>query len=85
MGQMGTGSQAPAAPRAGGPNGQADADQVRGLQKALQDKGMNPGAIDGVSGPKTEAAIRAFQREQKLPETGRLDPQTRERLGMPRQ
>jgi peptidoglycan hydrolase-like protein with peptidoglycan-binding domain len=32
--------------------------------------------------PETQAAIRAFQKDQKIPVTGRLDSQTREKLGM---
>jgi peptidoglycan hydrolase-like protein with peptidoglycan-binding domain len=64
--------------------GQADAEQVRSIQKALQEKGMDPGPIDGVMGPRTEAALRAYQKDQKLPETGQLDSQTREKLGVSR-
>ena len=85
MGQMGSGSPGSSPSNPTATNGQADAEQVRSLQKALQGKGVDPGPIDGVSGPKTESAIRTYQRDQKLPESGRLDPQTRERLGLPRQ
>jgi peptidoglycan hydrolase-like protein with peptidoglycan-binding domain len=63
-------------------DGQADADQVKSLQKALQEKGMDPGPIDGIMGPRTQSALRAYQKDQKLPETGRLDAQTREKLGV---
>ena len=44
---------------------------------------MDPGPIDGVMGPKTMAALKAFQKDQKLTESGRLDDQTREKLGVP--
>ena len=84
MGQVGSGTPSPSAAGPAGANGSADAGQVRSLQKALRDKGMDPGPIDGINGPKTEAAIRAYQKAQNLPETGRLDPQTRERLGASR-
>jgi peptidoglycan hydrolase-like protein with peptidoglycan-binding domain len=57
-------------------------DQVKRLQKALQDKGMDPGPIDGILGPKTQAALRSFQRDQKLPETGRMDNDTLAKLGV---
>jgi peptidoglycan hydrolase-like protein with peptidoglycan-binding domain len=60
----------------------AGSEQVKSVQKALQDKGMDPGPIDGVMGPKTMAALKAFQKDQKLPESGKLDDQTREKLGV---
>ena len=62
----------------------AGSDEVRATQKALQDKGMDPGPIDGIIGPKTVAALKAFQKDQKLTETGRLDEPTREKLGVSR-
>jgi hypothetical protein len=62
----------------------AGSEQVKSVQKALQDKGMDPGPIDGMMGPKTMAALKAFQKDQKLTETGRLDDQTREKLGVTR-
>jgi carboxyl-terminal processing protease len=65
-------------------NGSAGSEQVKSVQKALQEKGMDPGPIDGIIGPKTTAALRAFQKDQKLTETGRLDEQTREKLGVAR-
>ena len=65
-------------------DGGAGAEQVKSVQKALQDKGMDPGPIDGVMGPKTMAALKAFQKDQKLTESGRLDDQTREKLGVSR-
>ena len=60
----------------------ANAEQVKSLQKTLQAKGMEPGPIDGVLGPKTRAALRSYQKDQKLPETGRLDNETLAKLGI---
>jgi peptidoglycan hydrolase-like protein with peptidoglycan-binding domain len=60
----------------------AGSEEVKNVQKALQDKGMDPGPIDGVMGPKTMAALKAFQKDQKLTESGKLDDQTREKLGV---
>jgi len=65
-------------------NGGAGSEQVKSVQKALQEKGMDPGPIDGVMGPKTMAALKAFQKDQKLTESGRLDDQTRDKLGVTR-
>ena len=62
----------------------AGSEQTKNVQKALQDKGMDPGPIDGIMGPKTHAALRAFQKDQKLPETGRADNQTLAKLGVSR-
>jgi peptidoglycan hydrolase-like protein with peptidoglycan-binding domain len=62
----------------------AGSEQVKAVQKTLQDKGMDPGPIDGIMGPKTMAALKAFQKDQKLTESGRLDDQTREKLGVSR-
>jgi hypothetical protein len=68
-----------ASPKATAP---ADAEQTRSVQQALKDRGMHPGPVDGAMSPETQAAIRAFQKDQKIPVTGRLDSQTREKLGM---
>jgi Putative peptidoglycan binding domain len=62
--------------------GAGSSEQVKAVQKALQDKGMDPGPIDGIMGPKTMAALKAFQKDQKLAESGRLYDQTREKLGV---
>ena len=67
-----------------GPGGQPNSEQVKNLQKALQDKGMDPGPIDGMMGPKTQAALRTYQKDQKLSETGQMDNQTLEKLGIAR-
>src|SRR5262245_57075802 len=66
-------------------SGFASPDQVRSVQQALQGKGMDPGPVDGVAGVRTQQAVREFQRQQNLPETGRLDPQTLQRLAVPSQ
>ena len=56
--------------------------QVRQVQEALKAQGHDPGPVDGVMGPHTQEAIRAFQRSQNLTETGRLDAQTSEKLAV---
>lgn len=57
-------------------------DQVRSAQQALKDKGHDPGAIDGVMGPKTQAALRDFQKAEGIQATGRLDAETMSKLGV---
>ncbi len=53
---------------------------VRAAQQALKDKGHDPGPIDGKMGPKTEGALKDFQKAQGLKETGRLDNETMAKL-----
>ncbi len=49
-------------------------------QLALARQGISPGSLDGLIGPQTRAALRAFQQKERLPVTGELDPATKERL-----
>ena len=56
-------------------------DVVRRLQKALEDKGYDPIWIDGVYGPKTRAAVVAYQKDNDLA-SGQLTMQTLEHLGV---
>jgi peptidoglycan hydrolase-like protein with peptidoglycan-binding domain len=79
--QPGTGPAGSNKPSSG-PAGLSDAQEVRNLQQALKDRGMHPGPVDGIMSRETQASIRAFQKAQKVPVTGRLDSQTREKLGM---
>ena len=54
--------------------------QVAGLQVALRAHGLYLSTIDGISGPKTVAAVHAFQRAHGLP-VGIADARTRRALG----
>ncbi len=49
----------------------------RGIQAALERLGYEPGPIDGVVGPKTRFAIRAFQADNALTTDGIAGPLTR--------
>jgi hypothetical protein len=53
---------------------------VSGAQERLANLGYSVGSIDGLMGPRTRAAIRAFQRDCRLKRTGELDPQTLKKL-----
>ena len=53
---------------------------IKGVQQALAQAGHDPGAIDGVVGPKTSAALKAYQRAHGLSETGRPDEETLAKL-----
>lgn len=53
---------------------------VASIQAALKHLGHDPGPIDGVIGPRTSAAIEAFQRAEHLVESGVLTESTRAKL-----
>src|SRR3954467_5776655 len=55
--------------------------QHAGLQVALRAQGLYLGPIDAIIGPKTVAAVRAFQRGHKIHATGAADLRPRRELG----
>ena len=55
--------------------------QIPGLQVALREQGLYRGTIDGVAGPLTAHAVRAFQRRAGITVDGIAGPQTRRALG----
>ncbi len=56
---------------------------VRGLQRRLIAGGFGPDEIDGRFGPKTAAAVRAFQEQNGLDVDGIVGPNTWDRLRNP--
>ncbi len=57
--------------------------QVKLLQRLLNKKGANPKLLeDGNFGPKTRAAVIAFQARERLPQDGTAGPTTWLRLGI---
>jgi peptidoglycan hydrolase-like protein with peptidoglycan-binding domain len=63
-------------------SGHISKDKVKEVQAALKSKGMDPGPEDGVMGPKTQAALREFQKSNSLQATGRIDEKTASALGV---
>ena len=57
-------------------------EMVRRAQTALKEQGYYEGEPDGVVSPRTAGALRAYQKEHNLPESGDLDPQTARSLGI---
>jgi peptidoglycan hydrolase-like protein with peptidoglycan-binding domain len=53
---------------------------VQVAQTHLRDFGFDPGPIDGIYTPQTQAAVRAYQATYGLSVSGLLDLQTREQL-----
>ena len=56
--------------------------RVAALQVALRAHGVDPGPVDGVSGPRTKQALLAFQRKRGIVCNGRFDRATRRALGV---
>lgn len=55
--------------------------QTAALQVALRAKALYHGAIDGIAGPRTNRAVRTFQRRNGLVVDGIAGPRTRRALG----
>ena len=60
-----------------------DHKQILQLQQVLQDKGFEPGAPDGIFGPRTKEALRDFQDRFGIKVSGEFDNQTLYALGKP--
>lgn len=56
------------------------ADSVSGVQQRLTNLGYRCASDAGSVGEATHTAVRAFQKEMQLPETGEIDDATRDRL-----
>lgn len=57
-------------------------EMIRKAQTALKEQGYYEGQIDGSINARTAGALKTYQREHKLPETGELDQQTATSLGL---
>jgi hypothetical protein len=84
-GQQGTIPERMQPPDAGGQRDRTanvSPDDIRKAQEALTANGHNLGMANGVMDSKTQQALRDFQKANKLPVTGVLDPQTAQKLGI---
>ena len=54
--------------------------RIRTTQTLLTDLGFDIGGVDGTTGPKTEEAIREFQKINGMPETGEISDELIQRL-----
>ncbi|MFT3695973.1 MAG: peptidoglycan-binding domain-containing protein [Kofleriaceae bacterium] len=60
--------------------GYIDLDDLKGVQTALSKLGFDPGTIDGVDGPNTQKAVRAFQAHALIGVDGKVGKETRQAL-----
>ncbi len=65
-----------------GYNNLAPGQVIENVQLALRDQGYYPGAIDGLIGPQTRAALAAYQRDHGLIVTEAVDEPTLVTLGL---
>src|SRR5262245_9537161 len=56
---------------------------IRKVQQTLNNRGFDAGAVDGSMTPRTQAAVRDFQKSENLEPTGQLNEKTLAALGMP--
>ena len=55
---------------------------IEAVQRELTERGYDPGEIDGLTGSRTQSAIREFQRSAGLADTGQIDDATLAALGL---
>lgn len=57
-----------------------DIELIGGLQEVLSSLGYYKGKIDGIHGKATEEAIKAYQRDLTIPDSGKIDKKTKAKL-----
>jgi peptidoglycan hydrolase-like protein with peptidoglycan-binding domain len=65
-----------------GPSGHGQQTETMQAQHKLKTEGLYKGKVDGIDGPKTQAALRQFQGKNGLQQTGQLDRPTEQKLGL---
>jgi peptidoglycan hydrolase-like protein with peptidoglycan-binding domain len=70
----------PAAAEASAPLPLEESARNRNIQLALKAAGFDPGSADGRMGPRTQTAVRDFQRAQGLTPDGKVGPKTWSKL-----
>lgn len=60
--------------------GYLNLDEIKGVQQALSKLGFDPGKIDGIDGPNTQKAVRAFQAHASIGIDGKVGKVTRKAI-----
>jgi len=60
--------------------GYINLEDMEGVQDALAKLGFDPGSTDGLDGPNTQKAVRAFQAHASIGIDGKVGPETRQAL-----
>jgi len=60
--------------------GEIDLSSMAGVQTALGFLGHDPGGVDGIDGPRTKEALRAFQEAAGIDADGLIGPNSRTAL-----
>ena len=61
---------------------QAQYNLIKAVQRKLIDKGYDPGHVDGINGPRTQKALKAYQLDHGLSPDGILGQKTLKSLGL---
>jgi peptidoglycan hydrolase-like protein with peptidoglycan-binding domain len=77
-----SGDTQPRSASAGGQSQAAGDEKIKQVQQKLKDQGHDAGPVDGVMGPKTQAALKEFQSAKGLKDSGQLDRETMAALGV---
>jgi predicted small secreted protein/murein L,D-transpeptidase YcbB/YkuD len=64
----------------GATSASARSDDVKQVQTALQTQGLYDGPVDGIYGPGTRNAVKKYQSQAGITQTGQLDQQTMQGL-----
>jgi peptidoglycan hydrolase-like protein with peptidoglycan-binding domain len=67
---------------AGGQSQTGGDERIKQVQQKLKNQGHDAGPVDGVMGPKTQAALKEFQSAKGLKDSGQLDRETMAALGV---
>jgi peptidoglycan hydrolase-like protein with peptidoglycan-binding domain len=77
-----SGDKQPRSASAGGQSQAGGDEKIKQVQQKLKDQGHDAGPVDGIMGPKTQAALKEFQSAKSLKQSGQLDRETMAALGV---
>lgn len=84
-GQYGTSSDSSSSQMSSGSSqarSNVSSSEMKQVQEKLKSEGLYKGQIDGIEGPETKQALEQYQKQQNLQQTGSLDQETLDKLGV---